>query len=145
MGHFQEYRLWGARRYSQVLPESFHCATNRSESKLGCNSSLFWHLKEQYPHCLLSNSSENNKKSEENSCFLTDNPGSRLAKPHILIISHHGRKKKINLLNRSQSLKTSMPGKNFHHVQQGLDLGFLLRPIYNINPHFCSFPYLFFN
>jgi len=34
-------------------------------------------------------------------------------------------------------LKTNTPGTNFHHVHhQFLDLGFLLRPIYNINPQF---------
>lgn len=113
--------------------------------QLGCNSSFFWHLKEQDPHCFLSSSGKNSKKSEENSCLLTDNPGLQLAKPHVVIINHHGRTKTRNLLNRSQSLKTNTSGTNLHHMHRCLDIEFLLRPSNNIKTSFCSFSYLFFN
>lgn len=113
--------------------------------QLGYNSSFLWHLKEQDPHCFLSSSSKNSKKSEENSCLLADNPGLQLAKPHVVIISHHGRTKTRNLLNRSQSLKTKTSGTNFYHMHRCLDTEFLLRPSNNIKTSFSSFSYWFFN
>lgn len=93
MGHLQVYRLRHVRKYTPALPESFHCAINRSESNWAI-------IQVSSGNCFVPSSRENDKKSEENSCFLTDNPDLRFAETHVLIISHHGRAKKRSLLSK---------------------------------------------